>query len=813
MHLISLELENFRQHSNSKISFSDGITAIIGSNGSGKSTILEAITWAIYGTEAARGNKSSIKWNKAPARSKVRVELVFSIDSETFRVKRELNKAELYIEPNQTPIVISQDEVTSYLTSKLGMNRVEFFNTYFTGQKELDFLGNQKPIERRKFISKVLNYEKVREAQEQTRIKKNNISNEILGLQQALGNIDTLKDEKTQNKNKLSIINNLINEKKEQLEKNTSLLGKLTPAWTKLKSEREIFNKVSTELKFISEKFAQTSTNIADLTKEYQLLETKELKLKELEPNIETYTTIEKEILQQEELQKYEIERQKLLIKTENLEKEIIKTNNQINKIEENNLTQEEIQTKIELSTTKADELKLLISTLTEKWTSRKQEIKTIKKHKDAELNKLATQFSIIEQNGENGACPTCERPLKDEYNKVTESLQGNITLLSKDISSLILEEEELKVEPQALSESKINLMSIEKELDILKQNKTILLNNLKTIQDLKAQLTKAISDKELFEKQLEKLPKGFNSENLQELKEKFIKLKQIYNEVITLKAQIENKNKIKTNLEQNLNSLNETDSRKKELEESLNSTTYSEEQYKKLEEEVAQKENTLRISEKELLQYEGEVKQLNSILNKILAEEQKYTAQLELIKQKQEDVNYLIELDRFYGQFLEKLNNLARPELSEYASKFLSELTDGRYSMLELNERYEVCLYDDGEAKPVISGGEEDIANLCLRLAISQMIAQRSGKTLSLLILDEVFGSLDENRRNNVVSLLHKLTNNFEQIVLITHIDDLKESVDNTLKVEYDEENSFSTVTQNTKAIDNINLKELTTY
>ena len=45
-----------------------------------------------------------------------------------------------------------------------------------------------------------------------------------------------------------------------------------------------------------------------------------------------------------------------------------------------------------------------------------------------------------------------------------------------------------------------------------------------------------------------------------------------------------------------------------------------------------------------------------------------------------------------------------------------------------------------------MISGGEEDVANLALRLAISQMIAERAGQPLSLLVLDEIFGSLDED-------------------------------------------------------------------
>jgi exonuclease SbcC len=103
----------------------------------------------------------------------------------------------------------------------------------------------------------------------------------------------------------------------------------------------------------------------------------------------------------------------------------------------------------------------------------------------------------------------------------------------------------------------------------------------------------------------------------------------------------------------------------------------------------------------------------------------------------------------------------------------------------------------EDGIPKPVISGGEEDLANLVLRLAISQMIAERAGQQFSLLVLDEVFGSLDESRRNNVVELLRRLQDRFEQVILITHIESVREGLDRTINVRYDEETGASVVTQ----------------
>ncbi len=145
-------------------------------------------------------------------------------------------------------------------------------------------------------------------------------------------------------------------------------------------------------------------------------------------------------------------------------------------------------------------------------------------------------------------------------------------------------------------------------------------------------------------------------------------------------------------------------------------------------------------------------------------------------------------ELDRAYSDLRTDLNLQLRPELSELASGFLNALTDGRYSELELDDQYNVVVLEEGIPKPVISGGEEDLSNLVLRLAISQMIAERAGQAFSLLVLDEIFGSLDELRRRNVVGLLRGLQDRFEQVVLITHIDSVRDELDRVILVEYDE-------------------------
>jgi len=74
-------------------------------------------------------------------------------------------------------------------------------------------------------------------------------------------------------------------------------------------------------------------------------------------------------------------------------------------------------------------------------------------------------------------------------------------------------------------------------------------------------------------------------------------------------------------------------------------------------------------------------------------------------------------------------------------------------------------------------------------------MLAERAGQSFSLLMLDEVFGSLDEGRRSNVLALLEKLRRRFEQIIIITHLDDIKDGVQHLIQVEYEESSGTAQV------------------
>ena len=159
MIISSLYMENYKKFQSFTLDFVEGLTGIIGRNGSGKSTIFDAITFALYGD--VRGEKETIRYAKAGEKEAVRVTLEFEIDAENYRVVREMRgktlvaKAALY-DSNDDLISEGAKEVTKQITQHIGMNKEAFMHTVFASQKELTALSGLKSEERKKIIRKLL---------------------------------------------------------------------------------------------------------------------------------------------------------------------------------------------------------------------------------------------------------------------------------------------------------------------------------------------------------------------------------------------------------------------------------------------------------------------------------------------------------------------------------------------------------------------------------------------------------------------------------------------------------------------------------
>ncbi len=126
-------------------------------------------------------------------------------------------------------------------------------------------------------------------------------------------------------------------------------------------------------------------------------------------------------------------------------------------------------------------------------------------------------------------------------------------------------------------------------------------------------------------------------------------------------------------------------------------------------------------------------------------------------------------------------------PRLAAQAADLFAELTDHEYDRLEVDaETYEIQIRDAGRLYGMdrFSGSETDLANLALRVAISEHVRFQSGGAVGLLVLDEVFGPLDDNRKERMLLALERLKGHFRQVLVVTHASEVKEQLPNAIEV-----------------------------
>lgn len=126
---------------------------------------------------------------------------------------------------------------------------------------------------------------------------------------------------------------------------------------------------------------------------------------------------------------------------------------------------------------------------------------------------------------------------------------------------------------------------------------------------------------------------------------------------------------------------------------------------------------------------------------------------------------------------YREEASRRARPMVENEASKLLRQITEATYPRIRLTEDYflEIAEGRDFFHSKRFSGGEQDLAALCLRLALARTLAHQRGTEHSFVILDEVFGSQDVGRRKMLMEQLIELSQGeFEQIFVISHTDDI---------------------------------------
>ena len=168
MRLLAVDISNYRVIRHAHLDLPDQIIGIIGPNGSGKSTIVEAISWALYGHQVARSGKEEIKASFARPSEDCQVDLSFEVKGERYRVirrlvgKSEKSEAELFRGDSSESIGIA--ETRGAIESLLGLDWRGFLTSFLARQQELNALTDLAPAKRREHLAGMLGIERLDKA-------------------------------------------------------------------------------------------------------------------------------------------------------------------------------------------------------------------------------------------------------------------------------------------------------------------------------------------------------------------------------------------------------------------------------------------------------------------------------------------------------------------------------------------------------------------------------------------------------------------------------------------------------------------------
>jgi exonuclease SbcC len=800
MRLHRLRLVNFRQHEHTELEFGDGITGIFGPNGAGKTTILEAIAWAIYGAQAVRGDKDSIRRLGAKGRAGVAVELEFRLGAHEYRVERGLSTATLH--QDGQVVANSLKTVTDRLERALGMTHEEFFSTYFTGQKELAVMASLGRTERAAFLSRVLGYERLRGAQERVREVRNAIAAEVRGLETGLSDAAVLGVERRGAEERLAQARATARSADAGRRQAAEALAREEPRWTEWIGRRERTLSLDGERRMAEQAVVSARQEFQRLDKELAGALAAREQLRQLDAELAPVARLKREIAELERLQREAAARRaeeaqlaELRRTARTLERRLAELGDVADALVRAEAAARGRQERLETVERAVEEERTA-------WVRDRQYAETKRTELLRLYEELKEQRDQIVKLGPDGTCPTCKRPLGAEYATVLALLDSQLEVITGDGKYFRQRLEQLAQPPAKLLDAEAERDRVLEESRRASARVGELAAQAEERERARAELAEAERRAGELERRVSARPVGYEAARHDAVRAELAKREPIALEAAALEERARRAETLVKEAERAEHQLSAGERRVRELTDAVRAEGFSDVEYLQAKDRYDRAVGALREAELAVVEARGELNRAEDDVRDAKrreAERAQRERQIADLKMRQRLHN---ELDRAFSDLRGELNARMRPEIAELASGFLADLTDGRYDELELTEDYTVTVLEGGVPKPVISGGEEDITSLVLRLAISQMIAERAGQPLSLLVLDEIFGSLDDARRLHVVGLLRRLADRFPQVILITHIEQVREGLDRVIRVDFDAARGTSIVRDDTATL-----------
>jgi exonuclease SbcC len=825
------------------------LACISGHNGAGKSSLLDAITWALFGQARKRDDSLVNLQSKA-----AEVALTFAYEGNTYRIQRTLPRGKTTILEFQVLDAGTEDgrqkvengtwraltektrsETEARIRQTLRLDYETFVNASFFLQGKADEFTQKKASERKTVLGSILGLEMWETYRERTAERRKSIEKDVNELEGRIAEIDAELAEEEPRKARLKELEASLKSYSSTRAAQEAALENIRRMSASLKEQRKMADTLSLALDRSQNTLSGLQARLAAKEAESAAYADLVNRAPQIEAAYQAWQSVRVEVARLDgiaaQFREHDEQRQPLFMEIESerarLEQELASLSKQSSVIDEQSTIIGELQGKIKAAQTSLEEAAAKLATRKEveaqiqAGRERQAELKAENEALKVQMDEMKARIDRLEET-DGADCPLCGQPLTPNHRQLTiEQLnqdgkgsgdryranQGEIKSLAEALADyaarmipLASAEREQLAASNMVSQLTERLEMLERQQkEWAKTGEKRLKEVAKTLEGAKyaADARKALAklDRELarlgYDSSVHEAARKAEADQ-REVEEQYLSLEKarsalqpIEDEIANLKAEIGNRE-------------SEIAAQQADYQRAASALAAAEAQSPSLDEA---ERDFLRLREQE-----------NQARDEMVAARQKVevlttqrTRKADLASQREEFQHAIVHhktLERAFGKdgVPALLIEQALPQIETRANDLLERLSDGQMSIRfvtqaeykdkkrdDLKETLDIQISDGMGLRDyeMYSGGEAFRVNFAIRLALSEVLAQRKGARLQTLVIDEGFGSQDTQGRQRLIEAINTVKNDFAKILIITHLDELKDAFPTRVEIE----------------------------
>ena len=843
---ISLKISGFLSYrTQAKLNFENfDLACISGDNGAGKSSILDAITWSLFG-QARKKDDSLVNLQSKVAE----VIYDFRYENNVYRIQRTMPRGkkknlefQIYDDGLWRPLTeATMRETQARIEQTLRLDYDTFVNAAFFLQGKADQFTQQTASKRKETLGSILGLEIWDEYKARASTQRREIEKKLDIVDGRIAEINEELDEEPARKEKLAKLEDelefLLASRKKQdlllkqirrlsasLAEQRKLTGALSDALSRSKKTRTDLETRRNERTQKRDTYANLLARADEIDEKYSDWKESRAALTHWEETAAQFH--EQDAKRQPFLQEINGEKVRLVHELTSLEERKVKS--EIWKVEVGNLegkitlaenNVEEIERKI----SERDAFKKEQAEAREKYAALRVENKQYKKEMDA-LKKRIEEFAAIK----TAECPLCGQELSEEHHAETlaqmqkegKAKGDQYRANTAEINAIYEDVQNYATRNTQYENVEDERLKLSKKLTQLEAKFTALSESIQKWEEegepayhlVKTALEEANFSQEAREKlaeidaELKKL--GYDAKSHDEARQKEKTLSEIEEDFKALenaRAALKPLEEEIQNLDEQIAKMTSEISGQKAKHDEAEKTLKDAESQAPDEDAAFDDLKKMQEKENQVRDEVGAARQNVEVLSGLKIRKSEYESERENFAL---EISHYKKLERAFGKngVPALLIEQALPEIEEKANALLDRLSNGQMSIRfvtqsaykdakreDMKETLDIQISDSAGVRDyeMYSGGEAFRVNFAIRIALSQTLSGRKGARLQTLIIDEGFGSQDALGRQRLIEAINQVRGDFAKILVITHLESLRDAFPNQILVEKGENGS----------------------